>query len=410
MWIKIFNLVSSLLPMAFACIAFTNIAFASSGKALTNSKIQNKNKLRPSHRECHLVGYNNRKRPLNIVHFIPFTTTHGFWQIYTHFMQAVAVNLGINLEIIVIEAADNNRFYLAERIKVQLKGKRPDYVIGSLFRNKEKVLLDTMEALAIPFFSVNSSISETNLGSLGLPRQHYRYWLGHMSPDDFNAGHALAHALTGHRQVDQTFTMMAISGPTNSMIGQNRVAGLLTAVNQGATRRQTVNLLPVVHGDWQKTTANIITRSMLKRPFSIDLIWTVSAETATGVVDALQAQKIEPGKTIKIGTFDWSPLTLEQIKNGHVEVSFGGHFMEGGWALILLLDHANRLDFVNDLGVNIATQLRPLTKKNLPLFSDAISKQRWGAFDFKQLSKCFNPWRKKYQLDTDVLQAINRRQ
>lgn len=368
------------------CLVFFSTAFI--GQASTN--------------QCHLRHQGKNQRPLRIVYFTPGTAAQEFWRMHTDFMKAVAIDLGIELEIQTIEAVDQNRFHFSKLVKKQLKQKKPDYVVGPLFRNGEKALLDTIEALAIPFLSINTSISPANLQLLGLPRQNYRYWLGHLSPNNIAAGHDLAQTLashTDHRHGGGPAIMLAISGANNSTVSQHREEGLATAANP-----KTIALLPVIHTNWRAPAASAATRSVLQRGLEIDLIWTVGADTAAGVVTALLDHQIIPGKQIKIGTMDWSPAAFKLIKKGYVDVSYGGHFMEGGWAMILLLDHANQLDYADELGVNIATRLQPLTKHNLALFGDAILKQNWQSIDFKQLSKCFNRQRKSYDFSLNVLQ------
>jgi len=93
---------------------------------------------------------------------------------------------------------------------------------------------------------------------------------------------------------------------------------------------------------------------------------------------------------------DWTFEGIQAVKKGNLHVSLGGHFMEGGWSLILINDYHHGIDFMEELGTTINLPLMAITQKNASKYLEAFTKDNWKNIDFKSYSKHYNPSLKKY--------------
>ncbi len=338
-------------------------------------------------------------KPLNIVYLTPAPPVGDFWKMQKSFVKAVANNLNINLKIKEAKEQGQDQFEMASYFKELInKGEKPDYVIGPYYVGGKYLILRTMEPLEIPYFTINTSIKQKNFRLIGLPREKYKYWLGHMSPDDTSASYQMTFDLLNNHNNATPAMMMAISGNIASTVTRNRNSGLRTAVKQ-----TDIALLPIIHSNWASEYAEKRAYKILRNYPNLNLAWTASSEIAEGLSKALFRRKHRPGADFKIVTMDWSPTAVRLLQKDYIVSSYGGHFMEAGWGLILLNDLAHGYDFIDDFSSHITTQLKPLNKENLALYSDAILNQNWANVDFKQLSKCHNPELKKYKFDIEAL-------
>jgi hypothetical protein len=123
---------------------------------------------------------------------------------------------------------------------------------------------------------------------------------------------------------------------------------------------------------------------------------------ANGAIEAMQKQGIVPGKDVIIGGVDATPQAMELIDQGVLHATVGGHFLEGGWVVVLLHDYLHGVDFA-DLGTHFESHMTLVTRKNLEAYRANLDPATWSQWDFRQLSRLYSPDRKDYALDIGVL-------
>ena len=311
---------------------------------------------------CATVSENGNERPLRILFFTPQSAKDSFWDMQRRFTEHVAEDLGIELETISMLREYQNRFSFVDLISEKITNdRRPDFVVGLFYSNGEANLLHSISKNKVPYFSFNTSLEEKGLRVIGQPRERYKYWIGHMTPDDESAGHELMMSLADKTSLK---SVAAIAGAYQSNVSRNREMGLRRAVStvqkssasDHVGPKISLELLPVMHSDWSPTDSANLTRSLLNRVGRVDAFWTAGMDIASGVL--LATQEFDSAYRPLIGTFDWSPGALDAIEKEDLQIALGGHFMEGGRAMIMLLDYANGIDFKDDLGVNIRTKTK----------------------------------------------------
>ncbi|WP_160168523.1 ABC transporter substrate-binding protein [Catenovulum agarivorans] len=333
----------------------------------------------------------------NIIHFVPDSTDVGFWKQFTLASTAAAQDLQLNYQVISLPKNTRNRYVFVNAIQQKLaQSPKPDLVIGYFYLHGEVSILRFFEQKQIPFISVNTSLPTATILQTGQPREKFTYWLAHISPDDTNAGYQLAQYLI--RDDTSNNTIAVIAGQAQSMVSENRIKGLTNYSQQHA-----ISLLPTIHVDWSAVNGYSVTQKILSRVKETNIIWTAAASIGVGSAEAIQELPTEQQNNITIGSFDWTPQAIEAIKTKQISVSYGGHFLEGAWALVLALDYLNGLDFVDETGSTITTRLHPLTQDNLTQVSELVTGNGWNKNDFKKLSKCFNPSLVHYNFNVQSL-------
>ncbi|WP_048688638.1 substrate-binding domain-containing protein [Catenovulum maritimum] len=312
------------------------------------------------------------------------------------FLVKVAFSLNIELDIQNMNEEIDPTFP-ANYLKQTLENNHIDFVLSPLFFGNENLLKFT-SSKNIPIFTYNTSLDARHNSLLGKPRENYPNWLGHISPDDEGAGYMLAEALL--TKTKNFNRLLAIAGKHQSVVSGNRERGLVNYFNSKGEA-----LMPIVHSDWTFKRGYQVTKSMLKRDPNIEYIWVVSTSVAFGVIKAVE--EMDKSDTIKVGAFDWLPETMGLIENKTLFMSYGGHFVEAGKALIYMRDYIMGHDFKETSGVILKTKLNRLTLKNLNKYKNGILGTNWDKIDYKQFSYCLNQGKGRYELSIDNLIGTN---
>jgi len=343
------------------------------------------------------VQANAPDKRLTVLYFYLNNHEESFWHLHQQFTQAAAKSLGIDLISVAITEEYRHRIAYLELVEKHVNAKtKPDAAIGIFYAKGEANLLDLYEKYKVPFFSVNTSLDEPTLAQLTLPRDRYKYWVGHLAPDDFQAGYDLAVALNG--LVERPLSMVAMGGSLQSAVSNNRRAGYLAAAEKIG-----FNIMPSFYTDWSREHSRMVVNKALERLPDIDVIWTAGPDIAKGALTSLQGLDEKRRSGIRLGTFDWSRDVVDMMERGQLEVSYGGHFAEGAWALIMLVDYLNGIDFIDDIGVKFNTQLEALTQNNVGKYADFIKEQKWQDIEFTKYSKCHTPTLGQYHFSATHL-------
>lgn len=327
------------------------------------------------------------KEPVNVWLILPDDSRNSFWRASTKFAEAVANDLDVQLRLITIEDNDHNRIGFESLVKATLNSKNypaPDFIISILYGGGEFSQLTLFSQYDIPLLTINTSLDERLLQITGTPREQFRGWKAHMSPNETFAGMQLVEEL---HKTHSGRTMAILGGSTLSAVNKHRIAGAIMKAKQLG-----INIVPPIYTNWTKTNAIDAARALLRRAPTFDILWTAGPDIAAGAIEVLS----EAGHQSVVGSFDWSSSNLELIRNQKLQVSFGGHFMEAGWAIILVYDYMNGLDFINETGSLIDTKLMRLHDANVEQIAPMVLEQQWQKIDFSQYAKCANTSLDKY--------------
>lgn len=339
----------------------------------------------------------------------PDRNGNPFWDNVTRFMQAVANDLNIQLHV---QYADANRYQAARLAKESIQATpKPDYLIFVYQYGQGLNILREAEKAKVRSFIINTDTSDKNRLTAGAPREKFSYWIGHMFPDDVRAGYELAMQLIEEGRIkinlnrDEHIHMVALSGSRDSSPALDRNMGLKLALQTNPD----VTLHQLVFSEWDSQVALQKTSGLLSRYPETTLIWSASDAIALGVVEAIAGKHKIPGNDIFTGGIDWTEKGVTAVHDRKLLTTMGGHFMEGGWALILLNDYHHGIDF-SSLGTTIRYRMQAITRKNVQTYLKTLERQNWDAFDFRQHSKAFNPQLKEYDFSLNALLKSDKKQ
>jgi len=331
-------------------------------------------------------------KPPTIAAFFTRPSNDPYYSLVTTFANTVSEKLNIKLETYFV---DSNHLKLVNKIKQVASSKnKPDIIAFINFKKQADKILDITEKYQIPTFIFNSK-KKTNLGRKSL--------VGTISPNDKKAGYDLAINLINKSKINKNgkIYLIGLEGDPASSASQERVQGLLTAVNEhtNVVLQQIVNIK-----DWSRSTTIKKTEVLLKRYPNTTAIWAASDSIALGALTSIKRKN--KAYDIVIGGIDWSKEGIEATELNELAGTYGNQFMELGWVLILSYDYLSNKAIKIPNEINLPMQL--IDHNNITTMKKYTTQKCWRTFDFKKLSKALNPSINKYHFKLNCQEEPNK--
>lgn len=325
-----------------------------------------------------------------------------FWDALTGVMRAAAHDLDIELDV---RSAGGGRYKTSEQaLEAIHSNPKPDYLVFIAQASEVGTILAAAEAAQVRAFTVNTGVLQEDRVKVGVPREKYRLWIGHMSPDDVQAGFDLAQALMREaRALDASkpLEILGISGGRDSAVSMERNVGLKDAISASGNAQ----LDQIVFASWDANEAAIRTTGLLKRYPQTLVLWSASDVMAIAAIGAARSLGRNPGTDLLVGGMDWSDEALAAIARGDMAVSMGGHFLEGAWTLVLLHDYHHGQDFAATSGASLRSQMHAIDRNNVAALSQILGSKNWDGVDFRQFSRVLNPALESYDFSFEAFRA-----
>ncbi|MFH2065149.1 MAG: ABC transporter substrate-binding protein [Pseudomonadota bacterium] len=324
-------------------------------------------------------------------------TTGGFWYNVSAFMKAVAEDFNIELEVLY---AERNHLMLPRLVQKAANQKRkPDYlIIVNEMKQGETQLQKAMDAGIKTFMMLNTLTDQKSIQKFGASREKYKNWIGSLIPDNQFAGYRIAKTVIdkalqeGVTAKDGKLHLVGMAGDYVTPAAIERNDGLKKAVAEYTN----VDLKQIFVCNWSKDTARDKTLHILNRYPEVGAFWAANDPIALGTIEAIIASGKKPGRDIFIGGLNWDKPALEKIKDGMLTISMGGHFMTGGWTMVLLYDYHHGKDFAEE-GVALKMKIfDEINATNIEEYQQKFGDRNWDSIDFTRFSKVRNPNLKKY--------------
>ena len=331
--------------------------------------------------------------------------TGGFWFNVTSFMKAAANDLNIELKVYY---AERNHLKLKKLVNEIATGQdKPDYLVIVNEKNQGAAQLDEAFKGKIKTFVILNTLAEKELGSYGSPRQKHADWIGSLVPDNEFAGRQIAEHLIrtakskGLAASDGKLQLIGIAGDKITPAAVQRNDGLNAAIAQSTN----VSLKQIFSAEWSRDKAKISSKQALKRYPELGAIWAANDPIALGALEAVNNDSSKKaGNNILIGGLNWDIPALEQIQKGNMDISMGGHFMTGGWAMVLLHDYHNGKDFAQNGAALKMKIFDKIDDSNVKSYLDKFGDKNWDKIDFTRFSKALNSDVKQYEFSlTEIL-------
>lgn len=334
------------------------------------------------------------KRP-SILYYNSATPEDTWWRTSSLLMKAACDDLGMDLKVVYL---DRNPFTMVESFKALTSGpERPDAVVFQNLKQNAVDMLNLAEQARVPAFLFNAGLTAEQAAKYGGPREKFKYWIGQMLPDDQAAGLELALALyrgaleQGLVDAAGKVHMVGINGTTSDGAAIERSAGLALAVQ----KEPRIVLESVVSGHWDRSEAKNLYPLLKGRYAQARVFWAANDPMGLGIMDAMRESAVVPGKQMLVGSIDWTPEALQEVKEGRLLTSIGGHFMETAWVAVLLHDYLRGKDFASET-VSFKSQMATLSKSRSAEYLKDFKPDNFAKINFRQFSKVAHPELKRY--------------
>jgi ABC-type sugar transport system substrate-binding protein len=329
------------------------------------------------------------EQPLRVGFLAGGSQSSEFWGEMGRFAAAVAEDLNIDLRI--AYTAEGTLEKDGQALLDQLNERA--YFVTAYVDPISGRLLETADRRGIRTVLINTDILAADRERIGKPREKLHHWIGHMQPDDVQAGFEVADMLLGNFDRAAEINLIAINGNDNLASDADRRAGL----EQRLAQSPGVTLYETREGRWSEATARAVTIDLLRKYPDTHAIWTASDSMALGAIEAVRELGKQPGKDVVVAGVDWTSRGLDAAAAGEMRGSVGGHYMEAGLALLLIYDYHHGRDFASDLGVSFRTSMTAILHDDIERrFRKLGRTPDWSRIDFKPLTKTHNPQLKRY--------------
>ncbi|MBL8669869.1 MAG: ABC transporter substrate-binding protein [Alphaproteobacteria bacterium] len=327
----------------------------------------------------------SRAAPPRVAFVNPGWSNEDFWRSVTAVAQAAAEQLGFALDV---AYAERNPLRMKE-LGREAAASRPDYLMIVNEVRTAGFVLEEAERLSVRTFLLNNAFIGEDLERYGQPRAKFASYIGALLPDNESAGHLMGKRLIAAVRAaglaaGGTVTLAAISGILTTPAAAERADGLKRAIDEDGK----AELVHHVAVNWTREEGADRASAILRRHPQVNAIWCANDPIALGAIDSAVAAGRKPGRDIFLSGLNWAPAALEAVRDGRLELSVGGHFMAGGFALVLLRDHMDGKDFA--VAVGGARQAMPfasLDRNNIDAYTARFGARDWRAIGFARFRR-----------------------
>ncbi|WP_296448873.1 ABC transporter substrate-binding protein [Rhodoferax sp. UBA5149] len=341
---------------------------------------------------------------LSVAFINPGKSNEAYWVAVAESMKVAAQSLGIELEMRFVERDHPRALAIAQEIATRPKAARPDYVMLTGDYGLGTKLLNIFEGTGIQCFFAFSPPNAGEQADVGTPRQRYKSWIGSLQPHAIDAGYLTAQALIARGRAaraqgpDGRLHLLAIAGDRSTAVSIQRNEGMRRAVSDAGD----VMLDQEVYADWSRDKAVEQSDVLYARYPAARLIWAGSDQMAFGAMQSWEKRGGKPGQDAWFSGVNTSREAMDAVKSGRLTALAGGHFIAGAWALVMIYDHANGRDFVDE-GLELDRPMFVLfdagsADRFLARFGDSYEK-----INFRKYSKVLNPQIKRYNFSFSQL-------
>ncbi len=256
-------------------------------------------------------------------------------------------------------------------------------------------MIAALDKSGIKSFLILNDLTDEQKETAGKPREKYSNWIGTLIPDNVDAGYQIAKPLLKEAVAihGDNIQILAVSGSRETPASVLREEGLAKALAEF----DSVELLQIVYGEWEEEIAYETTLGLIYRYPEIKAVWNANDLMAEGAVRAIEEYGLNPGEDVFVSGLNWSLPAIDYILEGKMVNTVGGHFMVGGWSLVLLNDYHHGEDFADSAGTEVGVDIfGSIDITNVDEFMEHFGDYNWDIIDFKMFSKVLNHEIEKY--------------
>lgn len=342
-----------------------------------------------------------KKKEIVLIYRLP--ATHPYWSIYVSLMQTAANKFDMDFKSY---SANWNFMKMAKTVQKLCSNKKEVDVIAldNVSTEKGSKLIHLISDKKIPILLVNAKYYSNDFKNYRL--NECKYLIGQIYADNFEAGYRLAKELAKKAPPaeDGKIYMLAFSGHEATSVSIERVNGLKKAVSED----KRIELVRVVPAEWNRKLAMerfIFYKTVVNT--KITAVWGGNDDMAIGAIEGAEALGLKPGKDIYFTGINWSKDGIENVREGKLLGTMGGHFFEAAWATVIIYDYLNGVKFPPNQREWVI-KMYYIDKNSLKKYEKLLDKNNWDKLNFKAFSRAENKNLKQYNFD--ILRLIDQLQ
>ena len=161
-------------------------------------------------------------------------------------------------------------------------------------------------------------------------------YIAFIGPNDEDAGYRMAKALFEATPVsdDGKKYVGVIQGTPGTTVAINREKGF----DKALAEETDVVVVGRVNGNFVRDESQSAMEDLYQAHPELKGIWAANGGTATGVMTALKNAGKKPGEDVIVVAMDLNPENVEAVENGELLFDIGGHWLQGGFAAVMMFD------------------------------------------------------------------------
>lgn len=178
--------------------------------------------------------------------------------------------------------------------------------------------------------------------------------------------------------------IVAIEGIMGSSNNDLRTSGFRKALDEYPD----VKLVAINNADFHRAPAMALMEDWLIAYDNIDAVWASADCMSLGAVAAIKsAGRMDE---IIVGSMDLDPDACESIINGELAYTMGGHWLDGGFALVMMYDYLKGIPIKEE---EIFAVLNLLEITSVEMAKEALEKfhHKMVDYDWMSMSRYHNP-------------------
>lgn len=303
-----------------------------------------------------------------------------FWPMTARLMEVAAKTFGVQMEVLYAER--DHLLMLRQAEEVSRRSDLPDYIVMVNEKQAASKMLRMFKDTSTKILLIHNDLTTEQRQELGNEREQIKNWIGTAKTDEARSTFRMMEALYSKLGTSEP-QVIGITGSRSTPVSTERAQGVSNFIAQAARGKQ----LQLMYGNWGAVDAESKAKVLLGRYPQANIIWAANYSMAQGALKAVK----ESGSSILVGSTATAPPTAPSMAEQGMSVSLGSHFFIGAWAMVMLYDYHNGIDFAEYGGARQKLDhLYVITQDNSPRYYEVVYEQT-DAIDFSTFSKYLNP-------------------
>ena len=309
----------------------------------------------------------------------------GFWKDVRDTMQVAADQFGFDLFVF-----DSNRDEkkMIDSAQSAFEMNPPaDYIIAvNEYQQGSRIVLEA-EKRSIPVVMLLNGLTKSQKENIVQVTGDLSGLIFTLTPDNERAGFEIAQSLIDGVHLShaggmpRTICLLSIAGDRRTPASLQRLEGLDLALKQFPVLNEKRRLV----ANWSFDKAYRQTAAWIAGGQCLDAVWAANDDIALGAIAAIEQAGMTAGKDVFVGGLNWSKKGMQNVANGKMTLTHGGHFLAGAWVMVLLNDYIAGVEMLRH-HPEISFRMEAINQGNLARFERIFGTRDWKNIDFSQFS------------------------